>query len=321
MTATIEYKIDFGMVDISIVIPTYNRADSLKRLLDSLKTAGGHNELIVVDDESDDHTKEVIDTSSATYVRGAGGGPTVARRIGAQHATGPVIGFLEDDHIVTNDYLDAVHEAFDRGERIVQVRVIQRDQGEKRHDVNPDPHISYNWNFRNDTKWNYGKVGKYIPFSLESGRFIHQSVLEEVPLNDPNLKADGYGESLSFAFRAQQQGYSIYFEPDSVIDHVGTGGGGSEGRFNKTKGAVTCNEFDYHKYHNLMYIHTRFFLHLAIPALLYHVIVTAGGQTVAGQYESSCLRFIPGGLIRGLLTGLQFHARNVFDLESTENGL
>jgi len=295
------------MVEISLVIPTYNRAESLTSLLESVSSAGGHHEVVVVDDQSDDGTKAVIEESDATYVRGTGDGPTEARRLGAQRASGSVIGFLEDDHVVTDNYLDPVHEAFDRGERVVQSRVIQRDQGQERHDVDPDPHIEYNWNFRNDTKWNYGKTGRHIPFSLESGRFVHHTVLEDVPIEDPNLKADGYGESLSFAFRAREHGYRIYFAPDSIINHVGTDTGGTEGRFNKQKNTVTCTDFEYYKYHNLMYIHTRFLPRFALPALLYHLAVTAAGRSILGQHELNCLKLVSGGLIHGLVTGLRYH--------------
>lgn len=91
---------------VSVVIPTYNRADLLRAALDSVlaQTVPVH-EIVVVDDGSTDHTPDVVHELTAagapiTYVpllhlnqRGA------ARNRGAAATTSPLIAFLDSDDL------------------------------------------------------------------------------------------------------------------------------------------------------------------------------------------------------------------------------
>lgn len=87
----------------SVVIPTYNRALSLKRALDSLVSQTFKDfEVIVVDDGSTDHTDKVVgqyrDTLRITYVRTENwGGPARPRNVGTQKAVAPWVCFLDSD--------------------------------------------------------------------------------------------------------------------------------------------------------------------------------------------------------------------------------
>lgn len=87
---------------VSVVIPTYNRANLLKRAIKSVINQQFEDfELIVVDDASQDNTPEVvesIDDGRIRYIRlrENSGGP-VARNIGIKKAKGEFIGLLDDD--------------------------------------------------------------------------------------------------------------------------------------------------------------------------------------------------------------------------------
>lgn len=91
---------------ISIIIPTYNRAHTLKRAIDSVMAQTFRDfELIVVDDASTDETQKLL----AELVRTAGdvpfkvftlpenSGVSVARNYGIEYSQGQWIAFLDSD--------------------------------------------------------------------------------------------------------------------------------------------------------------------------------------------------------------------------------
>jgi glycosyltransferase involved in cell wall biosynthesis len=94
---------------LSVIIPTYNRAALLRRTLDSvLRQTFTDYEIIVVDDGSTDSTKAQVDQISAErssseqpirYFFQKNQGKSVALNHGLSQATGEWIAFLDDDDI------------------------------------------------------------------------------------------------------------------------------------------------------------------------------------------------------------------------------
>ena len=88
-------------MDVSIVIPTFNRQRSLVRCLSRLPA---DVEVIVVDDGSCDGTSEAvskIDHPKLTYLRQEHSGPAAARNYGLSVATSRYVAFTDDDCIPT----------------------------------------------------------------------------------------------------------------------------------------------------------------------------------------------------------------------------
>lgn len=89
------------MTKVSIIIATRNRCALLPRAVASARRAGSEVEIIIVDDASDDRTREVCEgLSDIRYVRarrrqGLGG----ARNLGLVASTGEYISFLDDDDL------------------------------------------------------------------------------------------------------------------------------------------------------------------------------------------------------------------------------
>ncbi|MGL5934427.1 MAG: glycosyltransferase family 2 protein, partial [Cetobacterium sp.] len=98
------------MVDISVIMATYNRANSIKRAIDSVLNQKFQNfELIVIDDGSSDNTKEVIEgieDSRIVYYHKENGGQSSARNYGIKKAKGRYIMFLDDD----DEFIDSALE-------------------------------------------------------------------------------------------------------------------------------------------------------------------------------------------------------------------
>jgi len=89
------------MPRISIILPTYNRADTIMRAIRSAQAQTLSDwELIIIDDGSTDNTVQVlagITEPRIVVIRQANGGMTVARNTGIQAARGEYIAFLDSD--------------------------------------------------------------------------------------------------------------------------------------------------------------------------------------------------------------------------------
>lgn len=89
------------MVDISIIMATYNRGKSIERaILSALNQSFKNFELVIVDDGSKDNTKEIVESikdDRITYYYKENGGQSSARNYGIKRAKGQYIMFLDDD--------------------------------------------------------------------------------------------------------------------------------------------------------------------------------------------------------------------------------
>jgi glycosyltransferase involved in cell wall biosynthesis len=99
---------------ISVIIPTYNRAERLGKAIDSVLNQSHQDfELIIVDDGSDDNTAEVIAgySSGIIYLRQDNSGPAAARNRGIEKARYDLLAFLDSDDWYAENKLEAQMEA------------------------------------------------------------------------------------------------------------------------------------------------------------------------------------------------------------------
>lgn len=107
--------------DISIILCTYNRASrlaSVLELLSALKTVDKlSHEILVVDNNSSDNTREVIESVRAAhpglirYVFESHQGLSWARNRGIEEARGGLIAFTDDDIIADENWLRELYQA------------------------------------------------------------------------------------------------------------------------------------------------------------------------------------------------------------------
>jgi len=92
---------------VTIIIPTYNRANKLPDAIESaLNQTYKHTQIIVIDDGSIDNTKELIKRyPQVSYYYKANGGQASARNLGLKHAKGSIIASLDSDDIWYPDFL------------------------------------------------------------------------------------------------------------------------------------------------------------------------------------------------------------------------
>lgn len=107
------------MPRFTVVIPTYNRAEALRRTLKSVLDQSFRDfEVIVVDDGSTDHTRTIVEQWGDARIRYAwiqnSGGPATPRNVGMSMATGEWLSFLDSDDLWHPLKLEAISLSIDR---------------------------------------------------------------------------------------------------------------------------------------------------------------------------------------------------------------
>ena len=109
--------------DISVVVCTYNRAALLPQALRSLFAQKIENldyEIVVVDNNSSDDTPATVESLKSEspvplhYVREPRQGNAYARNAGVEHASAPIVAYLDDDCIADENWVARIKSAFDR---------------------------------------------------------------------------------------------------------------------------------------------------------------------------------------------------------------
>src|ERR1700748_3890414 len=101
---------------VTVIIPTYNRADILSKTLKGYAAQGGDHrilEVIVIDDGSKDHTRDVVEEAACSqpnlrYYFQQNAGLAAARNHAIQRAKGDLLLFGDDD-IIPSSTLTAEH--------------------------------------------------------------------------------------------------------------------------------------------------------------------------------------------------------------------
>lgn len=173
-----------SMLEVSVIIPTYNRSGPLKKALGSvLGQEGVVFEVMIIDDGSSDGTGAMIanEFPSVDYVYQSNQGPAAARNRGIEKARGEWIAFLDSDDEWRQGKLRAQLDYFEAnpGIRIAQTEEIWIRNGRR---VNPmKKHQKYGgWIFE-----------KCLPLCVisPSAVMVHRSIFEEVGVFDESYPA------------------------------------------------------------------------------------------------------------------------------------
>ncbi len=113
MTAESSSRHDVREPWLSVIVPVWNRADTLGACLDSvLQQARDGVEIVAVDDASDDGSLDALRRQASAFVRVFArterGGPCAARALGIEHARGTWVLFLDSDDALCDGALDAI---------------------------------------------------------------------------------------------------------------------------------------------------------------------------------------------------------------------
>lgn len=215
---------------ISVIICTYNRAKSLHQTLEAVcaqKLTAGNAEIIVVDNNSKDDTKKVVESwisKSAwplTYLFEGKQGLSYARNTGIRNAKGEFLAFIDDDVIPEKNWLEGLRQCFAETDAdVIGGRIEMLWQCERPDwfsDEITGPIISQNLGAARK-KWENPKqpmIGANMGFKSEL--FKRFGGFREDLGRKGNLLIGG--EDREIFDRLWNGGCKIYYEPSAMIWH------------------------------------------------------------------------------------------------------
>lgn len=212
-----------GRPTISVIVCSRNRADQLARCLHAFGQADappGAWELLVVDNGSTDHTREIVAQRSraerlpARYLREDEPGLSRARNRGLAAAAGDLVAFTDDDCLVSPTWLPAIVRAFasDGNLMVLGGRVDLADPGDAPVGIRPFPdelHIS--------------EMHHITERLIGCNMAFRSDVFRRIGLFDPKLGAGtriGSSEDLDMFYRARKAGMTLRYEPQVRVRHA-----------------------------------------------------------------------------------------------------
>lgn len=208
------------MPDISVVVPTYNRLETLERVLPTLleqDLSPSAYELLICDSNSTDGTAEFLRAVASAHdnvrhLAGSYGGRAAARNAGIAAARGGIVLFNDADIFASADLLSAHLRRHRQRKRIavvgweVQVKnfdeyLYKRDHPHERGHLHPPS--------RKRLSWLYFLTGNA---SVARDDLVRAGCFDET--------FTGYGhEDLELGYRLRRLGVDIVYEPRAVNFH------------------------------------------------------------------------------------------------------
>ncbi len=204
------------MTKISIIIPTYNRADLLPRTINSVLNQTLQDfELFIIDDGSTDTTAEIVDQfikkdSRIKYIRQENSGGAASPKNNAiQFCTGKYIAYLDHDDEWFPAKLEKQYNLFEQSMKKLglvscNVLMIKNKHIEGIHQISKYKSIE-------DVLLHAGDYA----FS-NSSMMIPRAVINIVGPRDENLKIF---EDLDFTIRVVLAGYDIDFVDETLVNY------------------------------------------------------------------------------------------------------
>ena len=195
---------------ISVVIPHYNNPESLARVVEAVRAQDIADEVeIIVADDGSDHVPHVPGATVVTQ-NDLGFRAAAARNLGASHARGDILAFLDGDTVPQPGYLAAAarHVAADSRAVVVGTRLTGPSRTEPQWLIDAWSTTSH-LSTPDDTSWR---------FIISSVLTCSKDFFESIGGFDGTFVGYG-GEDWEFGFRAWNQGATFIHEPHAIAVH------------------------------------------------------------------------------------------------------
>ncbi|NPV58414.1 MAG: glycosyltransferase family 2 protein [Actinobacteria bacterium] len=196
---------------VSAVIPNWHRKNDLREALLAIKAQTYPvEEIIVVDNNSQDGTREMIEEEfpEVMFIQSPHNIVIQALNIGAKTASGDIILHQDNDGVLAPDAVERMVKVFASDPRIAVVhsKNLYYDTGEVF-----DP-------MRWFTAEEHASEGVFdVPSFHGNGAMIRRDVLEEIDYIEPEIQLYQFERNISA--KAIDRGYRIVYHPGSVIRH------------------------------------------------------------------------------------------------------
>ncbi|RMH02240.1 MAG: glycosyltransferase family 2 protein [Chloroflexi bacterium] len=209
---------------VSVVIPTYNRPESVLRTLDSLcrqTLPFAEFEVVVVDDGSNYEAARVAKRPfpfSFRFIRQPNQGATIARNNGVSQTSGEVLVFIDDDVTISPEALAVLAEACLTHERIIAMgTLISRSDSDAPSPFTRDALALANARYAGNGRY----TDEFVPFvecntqllAVRREDFMALGMLQDPTGGWPNW------DDVDFGYRAHLAGFRLLRCGQAVGEH------------------------------------------------------------------------------------------------------
>ncbi|MCK5505194.1 MAG: glycosyltransferase family 2 protein, partial [Thermodesulfovibrionia bacterium] len=197
---------------ISVVIPNYNKAETIGKCLEAIFSSKYKNfEVIVIDDQSEDNSLEIIKKFPCKLVRiGEHTGASKARNIGGQTSQGDAIFFTDADCLLKEDALSIINGTLSETEPDTVIGGTYT-------------RIPYDNNFFSTLQ------SVYINYSetknIENPDYIaaHAMIIDSATFKKNNGFPENFLpilEDVEFSHRLRRTGHRLIMNPEIQVQHI-----------------------------------------------------------------------------------------------------
>ena len=202
----------------SVILPTYRRHDPMACFLKALNNntyPAERFEVIVVDDDNNSHTKEILASLKLSFLpqlmTQEHAGPAAARNIGRSLAKGKYLVFIDDDCLPEPEWLTA----------LAQISAEEPGQAIVGRTVNGLPQNIFArasqalYDYLHQT---YNLDGESARFGLTCNLAVPADGFDQLGGFDTSFTTAA-GEDRDFCARWQEHGLSMVHAPEAVVQH------------------------------------------------------------------------------------------------------
>jgi glycosyltransferase involved in cell wall biosynthesis len=211
-------------VHTSVILCTHNRASSLQNTLEALGRMAAPPdlkwELLIVDNNSDDNTRQIVDAFTRSsdlnvrYLWEPRPGKCLALNTGIEHARGEILGFLDDDILPEKDWLVVIRREFstDPSLGLITGRV-------ELYDPTDLPMTIRRHAERSEIK----TVDQVFDLPTGCNFAVRRELADRVGPFDPEFGPGGKfwsADDLDFFYRAWRAGEKLAYDPSLFVLHA-----------------------------------------------------------------------------------------------------
>lgn len=204
---------------ISVIVPVFNRQNTIRRCLDSIKNQTYKTlEIIVIDDGSIDQSYDIcmeyaIKDKRISVLRQINGGVSSARNTGLDHASGDIIVFVDSDDFILPSFFENLLNAFaDKTIDIVVARFASGYESGDKYSVSEEVSISGEYNSIDFEKLQYTSKNAYEHGMAMCvwGKGFRKKIFDKIRFKGR------FSEDYIFTDEVNSQSYRI-----KIIDEIG----------------------------------------------------------------------------------------------------